>query len=315
MTDRGSAVTVRAFAKINLDLRVVGGRDDGYHELVTVFQTIALGDTVRVAPSDGPLAIRCDAPGVPTDRDNLAWRAAERLWRLAGRSGVPHGCTITIEKRIPVAGGLGGGSADAAAALVALVRYWRLPCSAADLHREARALGADVPFFLVGGTAIGRGVGDELEPVDDLPPHEVVLVAPGFGVSTADAYRWLDEDGPPAAPGLESAAASPVPAWPWPPRPPAADGDWAGWLAQCRNDLEPPVARRHPEVATLVAALRGTGARLAALSGSGSTVFGLYVEAGAADRAARALAAEGRSVRRTHTLSREAWRRAAFGDP
>jgi len=313
MASGESVLTVRAFAKINLDLRVAGGRDDGYHELVTVFQTIALNDTVTVAPFDGPLAIRCDAPGVPADRGNLVWRAAERLWRLSGRPGAPSGCTITIEKRIPVAGGLGGGSADAAAALVALARYWRLPCSAADLHREARVLGADVPFFLVGGTAIGRGVGDELEMVDDLPPHEVVLVVPGFGVSTADAYRWLDEDGQRVAPRRGSPAASPVRDWPSPPRPPAAGGDWAGWLAQCRNDLEPPVARRHPDVATLVAALRRAGARLAALSGSGSTVFGLYVETAAADRAARALAAEGRTVHRTRTLSREAWRRAAFG--
>lgn len=308
-------VTVRAFAKINLDLRVLGVREDGYHDLVTVFQTIALADTVTVEPSGGPLAIRCDAPGVPLDRANLAWRAAERLWRLAGRAGAPHGCAITIEKRIPVAGGLGGGSADAAAALVALARHWGLACSASDLHREARALGADVPFFLVGGTALGRGVGDELEPLDDLPPHEVVLAVPTFGVSAADAYRWLDEDrsagtGPPASLAALPGAASRLPG-----RPPVAGGDWTGWLTRCRNDLEPPVIRRHPEIGTLVAALRQAGARLAALSGSGSAVFGLFADAETADRAARGLAADGVRVVRTHTLAREAWRRAMSGAP
>lgn len=308
-------LTVPAFAKINLDLRVLGVREDGYHDLVTVFQTIALADRVTVAPWPGPLSIRCDARGVPVDRGNLAWRAAERLWSLAGRTGVPHGCAITIEKRIPVAGGLGGGSADAAATLVALARYWRLPCSASDLHREARALGADVPFFLVGGTALGRGVGDELEPLDDLPPHEVVLAVPGFGVSAADAYRWLDED---------RSAGTRAPTWRASPRgpasrlfrrPPSAGGDWTGWLARCRNDLELPVTRRHPEIGRLAAALRRAGARPAALSGSGSTVFGLFADAEAADRAARGLAADGLAVVRTRTLAREAWRRAVSGEP
>jgi 4-diphosphocytidyl-2-C-methyl-D-erythritol kinase len=308
-------LTVRAFAKINLDLRVLGVRADGYHEIATVFQTIALADTVTVVPHEGPLSVRCDAPGVPAGRGNLAWRAAEHLWSLAGRPGTPHGCAIVIEKRIPVAGGLGGGSADAAATLVALAHCWRLPCSARDLHHVARALGADVPFFLVGGTALGRGAGDELEPLDDLPRHEVVLAVPGFGVSAADAYRWLDEDGPAGPGGLEPPRSPPGPEPASLHRPPAAAGDWAGWLARCRNDLEPPVARRHPEVARLAADLRRAGARLAALSGSGSTVFGLYEDAAAADRAARALEAGGRVVVvRTRTLSREAWRRAVFGE-
>jgi 4-diphosphocytidyl-2-C-methyl-D-erythritol kinase len=309
-TGGASVLTVRAFAKINLDLRVLGAREDGYHDLVTVFQTIALADTVTVEPARGPIAIRCDAPGVPLDRGNLVWRAAERLWSLAGRAGAPHGCAIIIDKKIPVAGGLGGGSADAAAALVALARYWGLACSPRDLHVEARALGADVPFFLVGGTALGRGVGDELEPLDDLPPHEVVLAVPGFGVSAADAYRWLDADRAAglAAPGSPRGSASQLPG-----RPPPAGGDWAGWLARCQNDLEPPVIRRHPEIGRLTAGLRRAGARLAALSGSGSAVFGLFAEAGAADHAARALAADGLAVVRTRTLPREVWRRAVFG--
>ncbi|HET9358793.1 MAG TPA: hypothetical protein VFO58_03540, partial [Vicinamibacterales bacterium] len=149
------AITVRAHAKINLDLRVLGMRPDGFHELRTVFQAVALHDSVECIPRRGPLAIECEMAGVPLDRSNLAWRAAEALWRALRRDGEVRDILIRLHKRIPLQGGLGGGSTDAAATLLALCRAWRVPVRANQLVDVASVLGADVPFFLSGGTALG----------------------------------------------------------------------------------------------------------------------------------------------------------------
>ena len=187
-------VAARAHAKINLDLRVLGTRVDGFHELRTVFQAVALHDTVTCVPREGPLAIECDVAGVPLDHGNLVWRAADVLWRSIRRLGAPRDVLIRLDKRIPLQAGLGGGSADAAATLLALTRLWRVPVRASQLTDIAATLGADVPFFLSGGTALGLGRGDEVYPLADLPRHWIVLVIPGFGVSSADAYKWYDEE-------------------------------------------------------------------------------------------------------------------------
>src|SRR6188508_490673 len=188
------AVATRAHAKINLDLRVLGTRPDGFHELRTVFQALALHDTVTCVPRPGPLTIECDTAGVPLDAGNLVWKAADVLWRSIRRLGPPRDVLIRLDKRIPVQAGLGGGSADAAATLLALVKLWRVPVRAAQLTDVAATIGADVPFFLSGGTALGLGRGEEIYPLVDLPPHFVVIVRPPFGVSTAEAYSWYDED-------------------------------------------------------------------------------------------------------------------------
>ena len=187
-------VIVRAHAKINLDLRVLGPRADGFHELRTVFQAISLHDTIRCVPREGPFAIECAAAGVPLDASNLIWRAAEALWRALRRSGPVRDIVIRLEKRIPLEAGLGGGSADAAATLVGLAEAWRVPVRPTQLTDVAGALGADVPFFLAGGTALGLGRGDEIYPLADLPRHWIVLLVPGFGVSTREAYGWYDAE-------------------------------------------------------------------------------------------------------------------------
>src|SRR5688500_14358966 len=139
-------VTIRAHAKINLDLRVLGSRPDGFHELRTVFQAISLHDTLTCVPREGPFAIECATAGVPLDRTNLIWRAADALWRALRRPGDARDAVITLEKRIPVQAGLGGGSANAAATLTALARAWRVPVRPAQLTDVAASLGADVPF-------------------------------------------------------------------------------------------------------------------------------------------------------------------------
>lgn len=279
----------RAHAKVNLDLRVLGTRPDGYHELRTVFQSIDLHDTVLCAQRPGPFAIRCRTAGVPLDSSNLVWRAAAGLWTALGRPGDPSDTQVTIEKGIPIQAGLGGGSADAAAALLALARLWGgAPLSL--LREVASGIGADVPFFLSGGTALGLGRGEEIYPLVDLPTHWVVLVRPPFGVSTAEAYAWYDED---RAAGLREQREFQVLPVPWPSR-----------AAQMINDLEAPIARRHPEIDQMKGALRRAGALAAAMSGSGSTVFGLFQRRPDAVRAVERLSSSGWRVVLTESLGR-----------
>jgi len=282
-------LTVRAHAKVNLDLRVLGIRPDGYHELRTVFQAIELHDTLVCADTPGPLTLKCRDPRVPLDASNLVSKAAAALWTALGRAGAVADTHITIDKRIPIEAGLGGGSADAAAALVALARLWGgAPVS---LLREVGAtIGADVPFFLSGGTALGLGRGEEIYPLVDLPPHFVVIVRPPFGVSTAEAYAWYDED---RAAGLRENRELQLLPVPWPTR-----------AAQMINDLEPPVMRRHQEIGGFTQQLRELGATAAVMSGSGSAVFGLFRSRAAAERAVKPLSRNGAKALVTRTLTR-----------
>jgi 4-diphosphocytidyl-2-C-methyl-D-erythritol kinase len=283
-------VVARAHAKVNLDLRVLGTRADGYHELRTVFQTIELHDTLTAQEKRGPFALKCRTPGVPLDEKNLVWRSAAALWKAIGRGGDPSDTIVTIEKHIPLEAGLGGGSADAAAALQVLARLWGgAPISL--LREVAIGIGSDVPFFLSGGTALGLGRGEEIYPLVDLPRHWVVIVRPPFGVSTAEAYAWYDEDR--GAGVREPPSELQILPVPWPTR-----------AAQMINDLEPPVVRRHPEIGPIKIALREAGAVAAAMSGSGSAVFGLFRTRPAAARAVRPLSRMGSAVLLSHTISR-----------
>src|SRR5688572_10423884 len=289
-------VSVRAHAKINLDLRVVGVRPDGFHELRTVFQAVALHDVVQCELRAGPFAIECQAPGVPLDRSNLVWRAAEALWRSLRRPAPVRDVVIRLEKQIPVQGGLGGGSSDAAATLLALTRLWRVPLRPSQLTDVAATLGADVPFFLSGGTALGLGRGDEVYPLADLPRHWIVLLVPGFGVSSADAYAWYDSE-------RTLARSSPG-------EPQYVPGPWPSRAAQMINDLEAPIARHHPEIDQMKTALRRAGALAAAMSGSGSTVFGLFQRRKDAVTAVTRLSGAGWRVLLTESLDRGAYTRS-----
>jgi 4-diphosphocytidyl-2-C-methyl-D-erythritol kinase len=287
-------VIARAPAKVNLDLRVLGIRADGFHELRTVFQTIELHDTLTFAQRPGPFTLKCQAPGVPIDDSNLVWRAASALWAALGRDGAPRDTVVTIDKAIPLEAGLGGGSADAAAALVALTRLWgKAPVTL--LREIAAGIGADVAFFLSGGTALGLGRGEEIYPLVDLPPHWVVVARPPFGVSTSEAYSWYDED---RTAGLKEPREIQVLPVPWPTR-----------AAQMINDLEPPVVRRHPEIGALKTALRDAGAVASAMSGSGSAVFGLFRSRAAAAKCLRPLSRGGTRAVLTRTLTRGQYER------
>jgi 4-diphosphocytidyl-2-C-methyl-D-erythritol kinase len=284
-------VHVRAFAKINLTLRVLGRAPDGYHELRTTFQTLALHDTLTFAAVPGPFRILCDEPRCPAGETNLVWRAASLMWRECGRRRAVEGVTVTLAKRIPLEGGLGGGSSDAAATLRALSVLWGVPIGTGSLEAMARELGADVPFFLEGGTALGIGRGDRLFPLADLPLMPVVLASPPFGVSTRDAYSWWDAESHQEYAGR--ADQSTIPGLDLP-------------AAEVRNDLQSPVSRHHREISHLVNSLKRLGARHTAMSGSGSTVFGLFNARRQALAAARALARGPASTRAvvTRTLSR-----------
>lgn len=281
----GPRLRAKAFAKINLSLRIVGVRDDGYHELRTIFQSVALVDVLTIRRRPGPFELTCDDPACPIDGTNLVSRAAVAVWKAARRTGLPRDVAVHLSKRIPMQAGLGGGSSDAAAALRAFGRMWRVP--AAVLVRIARRLGADVPYFLTGGTVLGLERGDRLIPVPSVRRAHVVVVVPPFGVSTKEAYGWWDRD-------ARRGYAVPKDAY-----------------RAFFNDLQPAVAKRRPEISRIVAQLQAAGATHAQMSGSGSAVFGLFDTAAAASHAAAQLRRRGRRVEITRTLTRRECRALA----
>ena len=268
-------LVVRAHAQVNLDLRIVARRPDGHHDLRTLFQSLALHDVLTFRLRRGPFVIESADADMPCDHTNLVWRAAQALWSATGRDGELRGIAVEVDKRIPSQAGLGGGSSDAAATLVALNRLWRAGVVPGDLMRLAAGLGADVPYFLVGGTALGLGRGETLYPLRDMPAMGVLLVKPSFGVATAEAYGWYAAE--PRRPADEIQALE----VPWYPGPLA--------LA---NDLEAPVAARHPALPAIRRALRRRKAEIVLMSGRGSAVFGLFPGVPEAKRAADALRVE-----------------------
>ena len=289
------SINLPSFAKINLDLRVLGTRADGYHDLKTVFQSLALFDNVTVSVRRGPLAISCDEPDIPTDQRNLVWKAASLLHRtVRGKTSAPRDIAIDLRKRVPAQAGLGGGSSNAAMTLLALNKLWKLDLDLSTLSRIGARLGADVPYFLVGGTSLGLGRGDDIYPLADMPPVHVVILRPGFGVATADAYKWFDEE-------TRRALKEPAPR--------AVPPGWPAWSATLRNDLEIPVVRHHPAIGRIRQSLLDAGATFAAMSGSGSAVFGLFERADAARRTANDLARPGWLSLHTRTLTRREYDR------
>ena len=267
---------VRAFAKINRSLEVLGVRPDGFHELRTVFQSIALHDTFAIRAVAGAFQLTCDDPACPADRSNLIWRAAEQVWKAAGRRGVPRDVSIQLTKRIPLQAGLGGGSSDAAAALRAFGRLWRVKPD--RIRALGSALGADVPYFFEGGTTLGLDRGDLLFPLVDAPRAWVVLAIPAFGVSTKDAFAWWDGD--------------------------VARRRQASAQRRLTNDLQAVVVKRHPEIGRLVRALERAGASHAAMTGAGSAVFGLFSTRTGAQRAASLISKRGSRTIVTKTVDR-----------
>ncbi len=264
-------LVARCPAKVNLVLRLLARRPDGYHEIDTLFQAIDLCDVLEARPA-ASLSLACDDPALPTDESNLVVRAARRL---AERLGLARaGAALALRKRIPVGAGLGGASSDAAGALVVCARLWGAPLGADELASTAAEIGSDVPFFLWGGTARGTGRGERIAPRPFAGPLELLLGLPPFGIATAEVYRRAQRL---TLPGFDVSVfgSSPLTR--------SQDHDWGALT----NDLERVVFEDWPELRSFRDGLLESGARSALLSGSGSTVYGIFDS----DRARRDAAA------------------------
>lgn len=271
----------RARAKVNLSLKVLGRRADGYHELQSLVVFAEAGDRLTLAPAE-ELSLGLTGPFAPSlagEKDNLVLRAARLLRERIGGSA---GARMTLEKNLPVASGIGGGSADAAAALRGLARLWHADLDEPAISSLALCLGADIPVCIEPRPALMWGVGEFILRLGALPRFWLVLVNPGVALSTAAVFRELE-----AGPFTEMTAAPELPPMP------TLDA-LVGWLRENGNDLEAPALRLAPAIDLALAALRASpGCRLARMSGSGATCFGIFAE----ESEARAAAAE---ISRTH---------------
>jgi 4-diphosphocytidyl-2-C-methyl-D-erythritol kinase len=293
------SVRVPAYAKVNLRLDVLGRRADGYHELRTIFQSISLHDTLVLETKREPgvdlrIAGNSQLASEP-GKDNLVNRAIDELGREVG---LRHGVRAVLTKRIPVGRGLGGGSSDAAAALVGLLRLTGKHIEAARLLEIASGLGADVPFFLHGGRALGIGRGNEIYPLSDVARRQVLVISPHeIAVPTKDAYQWLSQE---LTNGEDPTKLVRFCALCWSPQ--------GGALS---NDFEAAVFSRYPRLAAIKRELLQQGAAEASLAGSGSAVFGVYQHPAKARRAARTFPTD--QVFLCSTLSRAEHRRKMGG--
>jgi len=293
-----STLTLPAFAKINLSLRVFGRRPDGDHELATVLQTISLHDTITLTVTERPeILLACDDRSLPTGADNLVYRAAESL---QSRFAPGRGARLRLEKRIPAQAGLGGGSADAAVTLLGLAYLWQTNATAQELFEMAGSLGADVPFFFLGGTALGRGTGRDLTPLPDAPDRFLLVLKPKASVPTSEAYRSLK------ARSLTSAEAKTILS--------SSDRSEVSYSFDSKalqNDFDPAVFELEPEIERAKVALMKAGAEAVLLAGSGSAVFGIFDSGDAQERAIQAIELEaGWRVFPCTTLGRNPYRSA-----
>jgi 4-diphosphocytidyl-2-C-methyl-D-erythritol kinase len=293
------SIRLRAFAKINLGLRILAKRPDGYHEIRTIYQTIALHDRLEISLRKAAEGIRieCHDPAIPSGQQNLAYRACD-LWRQA--RGYRGGMRVRLEKMIPAGSGLGGASSDAAATVEGLERLAGEKLPPPLRFSLAAQLGSDVPLFLLGGRVLGCGRGEEVYPLPDLPPRKCLVVYPGFPISTAEAYREaglrLTSQGKPRS-------INNVGAWPQFPL--------MNW-GPAENDFEAVVFARWPELARLKRHLIRAGAEIVSLTGSGSAVYSIFESSSQLLRASK-LIPKGWLKFGSRTLSRADYRRLLCG--
>jgi 4-diphosphocytidyl-2-C-methyl-D-erythritol kinase len=323
-------VTIPSFAKINLGLRIGPLREDGFHQLRTVYQTIGLHDIVSVSVVRGSgIEIRCDDPRVPTDSTNTCFRIAEcAMQALKARGRV----VIKIEKRLPVQGGLGGASGNAVAALLAVERSLRKRLPIAERLQIAAEVGSDIPLFLIGGTVLGVGRGEEVYPLPDLPPTTCVIALPEIAISTPKAFADWDEEAkltPSAHSDRMLEFSREISAWLN--AVPISGGRRSGVSARgggraenplldlvrtgIENDFERVVFPKYPELLEVKRVLERTGAQYASLSGSGSAIYGLFDSSSQAAAAAKKLIRQGTRALVTSTLTRrQYWKRLQISD-
>jgi 4-diphosphocytidyl-2-C-methyl-D-erythritol kinase len=331
------ATSVRSFAKINLGLKIGPLRADGFHELRTIYQTIALSDTVRVDVSKGlGIEVVCKDPRVPGDESNTCWRVADRILRsLKTRAKV----RIAIEKRLPVQGGMGAASSNAVATMMAMEKELKQQLAPEERLRIASEVGSDLPLFLMGGTVLGTGRGEQVYPLEDLPSFHCVIATPEVGVSTPAAFADWDKKWPTSTKSTThkssdskltengssdrismfsrtvyewlngSFTATGVPSKGW-------DRAEALLLDLVRtgieNDFESVVFPKYPAIREVKRALERSGAKYVSLSGSGSTVYGLFADKESAATAAEKLTASDIPAQATVTLPREEYWKELF---
>ncbi len=307
-------LTLPSFAKINRTLEILGRRPDGYHELRTILQTVDLADTLRFTPIDRGIEIVCDHPEVPLDERNLVWRAARLLNEYVGAD---YGIRVEIEKRIPAAGGLGGGSSNAAITLLALRHLWQIEVPLRKLFAMASRLGADVPFFLVGGSCLGVGRGDEVYPITDpqgrLETPYILLVNRGILVPTRDVYASLPAELTKPLSGAMMPLCLEVlfvhVSGHLPGSKIASSNADITSVQRLHNDLEIPVLPRYPQLREVREKLLELGAVGALLSGSGSTVFAVFENDPARQNAATLLRHDGWQAFPVATVGLERYQR------
>jgi len=334
-------VTARSYAKINIGLAIGKRRDNGFHDLLTVYQTVAACDIIKVSLGKGTgIEIKCRDPRVPADETNTCYRIAERVLKRFKQRGK---LTITIEKNLPVQGGLGAGSSNAVTTMLALERELKEQLSPEDRLNFAAEVGSDLPLFLVGGTVFGIGRGEQVFPLEDLPALHCVLAFPKRAVSTPEAFRDWDEkfagNQDPRHPetlaklthstGSDTINPFSRALFSWLTSSavfststgvPARSGDRAETLlldlvrAGIENDFERVVFPKHPELRDVKRVLEREGAKYASLSGSGSVLYGLFPSAEAAASAAARLNADGVQAQATTTLTREQYWKQMFQD-
>ena len=320
-------VTVRSCGKINIGLYIGPLLKSGFHQLRTIYQTIALADTIKVTATSGAgIEIKCKDDRVPTDESNTCWRVADRVLKALKQR---RKITIQIEKSLPVQGGVGAASSNAVATLLAIERELGETLAPDDRLNIASAVGSDLPLFLVGGTVLGIGRGEEVFPLTDLAEAPLVVVAPATGVSTPQAFADWDLlvakspelTGPDGASRINGFSRS---VFSWLTGSiagvPAKSGDRAEKVvttplldlvrAGIENDFERVVFPQYPELREVKRVLERQGAKYASLSGSGSTLYGVFESGEAAEQAAQRLTADGHNAIATRTISRkEYWER------
>jgi 4-diphosphocytidyl-2-C-methyl-D-erythritol kinase len=330
--------SIRSYAKINLGLKIGPPRADGFHELRTIYQTIALHDVVWVEATEGEgIEIRCDDPRVPCDATNTCYKIAERVLRIANKR---RRIVITIEKQLPVQGGMGAASSNAVATLFAIERAVGVSLTEQDKHRIGAEVGSDLNLFFIGGTVLGVDRGQEVYALQDLPEIPLVVVTPPLGVSTPRAFaqwdallaaksaltastatgtiKWFDQAAYPwlSDSYLVQARPAEVPAS----GVPAMGGDRAETplldlvRTGIENDFERVVFPEYPELREVKSVLLRESAGFASLSGSGSTLYGLFDSASGAEAAAERMRAAGHAAVATRTVTREEyWSRLFVG--
>jgi 4-diphosphocytidyl-2-C-methyl-D-erythritol kinase len=323
------SIALRSFAKINIGLRIGPAREDGFHELRTIYQTVALSDVVRVEAGRGVgIEIYSKDPRVPCDESNTCFRMAERVLRAFKlRSKI----RITIEKNLPVQGGLGGASSNAVATMLGMEKALKKELAPIDRLRLAAETGSDVPLFLIGGTVLGTGRGEQVYPIEDLPSFHCVIATPEIGVSTPAAFadwdRKIEAAKLTASDGSDKINEFSHSVFEWLSRRsfsltgvPSKSWDRAEALlldlvrTGIENDFESVVFPKHPAIREVKRALEKAGAKYASLAGSGSTVYGLFESKSIAAKAAKSLTENGVRAEATTTLPRlEYWRRLFAG--